>query len=93
MEQHSQGREALARRVQEIREELYGVHGAPLLADALSLPVRTWIHYETGCTIPAHAILRFIEVTGAHPRWLLSGEGEKYIPHGGLGVTSNQYHP
>lgn len=68
----------LASRVREIREELYGVHGGPVLAESLRLPFRTWHNYESGCTIPAPAILRFIEVTRASPRWLLTGEGDKF---------------
>lgn len=75
----------LARRVREVREDLFGEHGGPLLAEALGLPFRTWFHYETGCTIPAQTILRFIEVTEASPHWLLSGEGEKYQAHGRRG--------
>jgi hypothetical protein len=69
----------LALRIREIREELYGEHGGPLLAAALELPYRTWHNYEGGCTIPAHSILRFIEVTDAHPHWLLTGEGDRYL--------------
>jgi DNA-binding transcriptional regulator YiaG len=69
----------LARRFREIREELYGENGGPLLAAALGTPFRTVLNYEDGCTIPAQAILRFIEVTNAHPHWLLTGEGEKYL--------------
>ena len=69
----------LARRVREIRQELYGDHGGPLLAKALQIPFRTWHHYEGGGTIPADSILRFIEVTDANPHWLLTGEGEKYL--------------
>ena len=73
---------ALARRIREIREDLYGEHGGPLLATALDLPFRTWHHYEAGSTIPAHSILRFIEITYANPNWLLTGEGEKYLSRG-----------
>jgi hypothetical protein len=72
----------LARRIREIRQELYGEHGGPLLAEELNIPFRTWHNYEAGCTIPAHSILRFIEVTDAHPHWLLTGEGEKYFVRG-----------
>jgi hypothetical protein len=72
----------LARRVREIREELYGVHGGPMLASSLEIPFRTWHNYETGCTIPAQTILRFIEVTDAHPHWLLTGEGTRYQSRG-----------
>ena len=72
----------LASRVREIREELFGEHGGPLLADALRLPYRTWANYEAGCTIPAQVILRFIEFTRTDPHWLLTGEGEKYLSRG-----------
>ena len=68
----------LARRVREIREERFGQHGGPMLAEALGIPFRTWHEYEVGGTIPAETILHFIELTGVCPRWLLSGEGEKY---------------
>jgi hypothetical protein len=69
----------LAQRIKEVREELYGEHGGPLVAEALRIPFRTWLNYESGCTIPAPSILRFIELTKASPRWLLTGLGEKYI--------------
>ena len=68
----------LAHRVRIIREELFGENGGPLLAQQIGVPYRTWMNYEDGCTIPAHAILRFIEVTDADPHWLLTGEGEPY---------------
>ena len=68
----------LARRIREVREEIYGENGGPLLAVALGLPFRTLLNYEDGCTIPAQAILRFIEVTKANPHWLLTGQGEHY---------------
>ncbi len=35
-------------------------------------------NYESGVTIPAVVILRFVEITGANPRWLLTGRGDKY---------------
>ncbi len=68
----------LARRVREIREELYGENGGPLLAGVLGIPFRTILNYEDGSTIPGLVILRFIEVTNADYHWLLTGEGEKY---------------
>jgi hypothetical protein len=68
----------LARRVRTIREEMYGANGGPLLAEEIGIPFRTWMNYEDGCTIPAHAILLFIELTDADPHWLLTGEGEPY---------------
>ncbi len=69
----------LADRVREIRLDLYGVHGGPLLAQALKIPFRTLHNYETGSTIPARTILRFIELTGAHPHWLLTGLGDRFL--------------
>jgi hypothetical protein len=68
----------LAQRVREIREDLYGPHGARSLADDLELPAETWANYERGVIIPAQVILAFIEVTGAAPHWLLTGAGERY---------------
>ena len=72
----------LALRIREVREDLYGEHGGPMLAEALEVPFRTWHNYETGCTIPAQTILRFIEVTEANPQWLLNGEGDKFLDRG-----------
>ena len=68
----------LARRVREIREELYGENGGPKLANALGIPFRTFLNYEDGCAIPAESILKFIETTNANPHWLLTGAGLKY---------------
>ncbi|MFO0890720.1 MAG: hypothetical protein U0790_16445 [Isosphaeraceae bacterium] len=71
-------KDGVARRIREIREELYGANGGPLIAEALGIPFRTWLSYESGSTIPASSILRFIELTDADPHWLLTGRGEKY---------------
>jgi hypothetical protein len=68
----------LAQRIREVRVELYGEHGGPLVAEALEIPFRTWLNYEHGCTIPAPSMLRFIELTKANPHWLLTGRGNKY---------------
>ena len=72
----------LAIRVREVREDLYGEHGAQFLADALGLPVQTWINYEQGVMIPAETILKLIDVTGVSPHWLLTGQGPKYPARG-----------
>lgn len=70
---------ALASRIRQVREERYGSNGGPLLAESLRIPFRSWLEYESGDTIPALIILRFIEVTEAHPHWLLTGEGNRYL--------------
>jgi hypothetical protein len=72
------GNEVLARRLREVRLEKYGEQGGPLMAEAMGLPARTWAHYESGVTIHGPALLRFIDVSGVEPRWLLTGQGEKY---------------
>jgi hypothetical protein len=72
-------RQDLAVRVREIRRDLYGENGGPLLAQRLCLPFRTWTQFETGRTIPALVILRFMEVTDANPHWLSTGQGDKYL--------------
>ncbi len=69
---------ALGYRVRLVREELFGAVGVSILADALSLPSRTLLNYESGCTIPARVLLRFLEVTGTEPHWLLTGTGTRY---------------
>ncbi len=68
----------LSQRVHELRVELYGEHGGPMLAMALEVPFRTWMSYETGASIPAETLLRFLEVTRANPHWLLTGDGQKF---------------
>ena len=60
------------------RRALRGPYGASILADALCLPSRTLLNYESGCTIPARVLPRFLEVTGTEPRWLLTGTGPRY---------------
>ncbi len=79
-------RDALACRLREVRLEVYGEHGGPLLAEALELPARTWANYESGVTIPGLVLLRFIEATGIAPHWLLTGQGERDL--GGPAISS-----
>ena len=73
------GSRDLSLRVREIRQEMFGENGGPFLAEQLGLPFRTWVEFEMGRTIPALAILRFIELTHVNPHWLLTGVGDKYI--------------
>jgi hypothetical protein len=72
------GNAALAARARNIRVELFGECGQAQLATLLGLPARTWANYEAGVTMPATVLLRFIEVTGADPGWLLTGEGDRF---------------
>lgn len=76
--ERSAARAAIANRLRVVRTELYGENGGPLLSRALRLPFRTWSNYERGVTIPGEVLLEFIDLTGAEPRWLLRGLGEKY---------------
>jgi hypothetical protein len=68
----------LAGRLHAVRVARFGERGGSELARRLGLPNRTWYNYEIGVTVPAEVLLRFLEVTGAEPRWLLDGEGPKY---------------
>ncbi len=74
----TQQHEDLCQRLRQVRMELYGENGGPMLAEALGLPYRTWINYESGVTVPALVVLRLIELTGASPHWLLTGEPPRY---------------
>jgi hypothetical protein len=78
MDRHRSRHRELGRRVREIRRELYGETGVPMLAEELGLPARTWWQYESGVVIPATVLLRFIAVTGADPGWLWDGRGDRY---------------
>jgi hypothetical protein len=71
-------RVSLARRIRRVKEEKYGVDGGPMLARDMGIPYQAWLNYEEGVTIPAHIILRFIEVTRVDPVWLLRGTGRRY---------------
>ncbi len=68
----------LAERLRTVRSELFGERGGPELARRLGLPVRTWYNYEIGVTVPAEVLLRFVELTGVEPMWLLHGKGQQY---------------
>jgi hypothetical protein len=74
--------DSLCRRLRQVRVELYGEDGGPMLAEALRLPLRTWMNYESGVTIPGQVVLSFIEVTGVCPHWLLTGEPPQYGAEG-----------
>jgi hypothetical protein len=71
----------LAARLRQVRIALYGENGGPLLAQALEIPFRTLHAYENGRTIPGDDILRFIELTGVDPHWLLTGSGPQFREH------------
>ncbi|WP_165251604.1 hypothetical protein [Paludisphaera soli] len=71
-------KEGLSQRLREIRLELYGENGGPILAAELKIPFRRWAFYEAGASMPAQDLLRFLELTGANSNWLLTGEGTKY---------------
>jgi hypothetical protein len=78
-EQTLRDKASIARRLQIIRQELYGINGGPVLAGELGLPFRTWANYESGITIPGEVLLSFLKVTNAHPFWLLHASGPKYL--------------
>ena len=65
-------------RLRQVRHARFGERGAPELARLLGLPARSWYNYEIGVTVPAPLLLRFLEVTGAEPRWLLHGDGPMF---------------
>jgi hypothetical protein len=68
----------LAERLREIRTELFGERGGSEMARRLGVPIRTWYNYESGVTVPAEVLLRFLELTSVEPLWLLHGRGERF---------------
>jgi hypothetical protein len=75
--EQQRARKTLGKRLKQLRIEVYGEKGAPMLAMAIGIPYRTWCNYEAGTTVPADVLLRFIELTSANPKWLLDGQGER----------------
>jgi hypothetical protein len=73
-------RQSFSDRLQQIRIELYGQgeDGIAGIAEALILPPGTWRNYEAAVTMPAEILLMMIDLTNAAPRWLLTGNGERY---------------
>jgi hypothetical protein len=69
---------ALARRLRNLRIDLFGEDGASILARRLRIPQRTLDRMEAGRPISGALILQLIEVTGVNPHWLLHGEGERF---------------
>lgn len=62
-----------------IRIEIFGDDGSVVLSDQLGVAPKTWQNYEEiGEAMPAQTLLRFIELTGVDPLWLMRGEGRKY---------------
>jgi hypothetical protein len=70
--------DSLSQRISEIRDQLYGEFGLETLARALEVPEQTWRNYER-VTMPAHILLKFLDITGSDPNWLLTGEGERFL--------------
>ncbi len=68
----------LGERLLEIREDLYGEHGAQFIAEALGIPLKTWLNYGAGVVVPAHIVLQLIASVGVNPHCLLTGRGRKY---------------
>ena len=68
----------LAARIREVREDMYGEHGAQFMADALGITLRTWKNYESGVVMPAKTVLLLIDTMRINPSWLRTGKGEKY---------------
>jgi len=64
--------------------EVYGEDGIDTIGEKLGVAPRTWQGYEeVGEVMPAQTLLRFIELTGADPLWLMRGEGRRYRKAGG----------
>ncbi len=63
-------------RLRQIRRQVYGEQGIPVLAEALEIPEGTWENFEAGVTIPTPIIIQFLALTGIDLHWLLTSDGE-----------------
>ncbi len=68
----------LAERLRQVRVDLHGDRGGSEMARQLGVPIRTWYNYESGVTVPAEVLLRFLELTRVEPQWLLHGKGPTF---------------
>ncbi len=71
-------RAGITGRMRSIRREVFGEGDVSQLARQVGVPERTWLNYESGVTIPGEVLLRFLDLTSAEPRWLLTGQGPRY---------------
>jgi hypothetical protein len=75
----SESARTLVERLRFIRVELYGETGVEALSARLGIPSKTWANYESGVAPAAPILLRFIEITGVHPLWLLDGREPRHL--------------
>jgi hypothetical protein len=69
----------LGERLRLVRIEVFGEDGSDVISEQLEVAPGTWDNYEEiGEAMPAQTLLRFIELTGVDPLWLMRGEGRKY---------------
>lgn len=79
MRRYRDASDEVALRIQSIRKERFGAGGTALASTLLGVSERTWVNYERGVVMPAPVMLAFLVQTHAHPHWLLTGEGPRYL--------------
>ena len=78
----------LPARLAELRRDLYGEHGGPLLAMMIGISFGEWFGYEQGKPVPAGIMARLSRVTGVELGWLRTGLGEgQEIDRGRISLT------
>jgi hypothetical protein len=63
-------------RCRVIRMDLYGA--SQQFHRDMPASYRNWWNWERGVEMPGTVMLRFLELTGASPVWLLRGTGPRY---------------
>jgi hypothetical protein len=71
-------RREIGRRLAAIARDRHGPAGGYAMGRELGLSERSWNGYERGNTLPGEILLRFLEVTGVRPEWLLHGSRLRY---------------
>ncbi len=75
---------ALSERLRRARIAHFGAEGVADLSRRLGVPERTWRNYETGVSLPADVVLRFMELTGVTARELLRDGSPVADGYGGV---------
>ncbi|NLE29328.1 MAG: helix-turn-helix domain-containing protein [Phycisphaerae bacterium] len=78
--QDSEKVSGICSRLRFLREKHFGSRGKRKFADALGLPLSTYVNYEADRVPPSDVLVKVSEITGCDLNWLMTGQGALPIP-------------